>query len=125
MELSGQVSLGINDIICNIDLIERRLLHMPICQHCGYKWGWIEAFLKMFTLKKKLRCPSCDSSQYVSKKSRKLLSLLIFISLLFVPLVSFGVPKGYVLAFEIVAYALVIILMPFIYKLSNKDEPMW
>lgn len=41
---------------------------------------------------------------------------------------SYGVPKGYVLAFEIVAYALVIILMPFmpfIYKLSNKDEKMW
>ncbi|WP_413015712.1 TIGR04104 family putative zinc finger protein [Peribacillus phoenicis] len=70
-----------------------------ICQyvHCGYKWGWIEAFLKMFTFKKKLRCPSCDSSQYISKKSRKLLSL--FISLLFVPLVSFGVPKKLCLSF--------------------------
>jgi archaellum biogenesis protein FlaJ (TadC family) len=54
-----------------------------------------------------------------------LLSLFIFISLLIVPLISYGVPKGYVLAFEIAAYALVIILMPFIYKLSNKDEQMW
>ncbi|MFJ7367746.1 TIGR04104 family putative zinc finger protein [Peribacillus frigoritolerans] len=125
MQLSIQDSLGINDIICNIDLIERSLLHMPTCQQCGYKWGWIEAFLKMFTVKKKLRCSSCDSSQYVSKKTRMLLSLFIFISLLIVPLISYGVPKGYVLAFEIVAYALVIILMPFIYKLSNKDEQMW
>ena len=62
---------------------------------------------------------------YVSKKIRKLLSLFIFISLLIVPLISYGVPKGFVLAFEIVAYALVIILTPFIYKLSNKDEQMW
>jgi hypothetical protein len=54
-----------------------------------------------------------------------LLSLFIFISLLIVPFISYGVPKGYVLAFEIAAYALVIILMPFIYKLSNKDEQMW
>ncbi|MGZ9819800.1 TIGR04104 family putative zinc finger protein [Peribacillus simplex] len=101
------------------------MFHIPICQHCGYKWGWIEAFFKMFTFKKKLRCLSCNSSQYVSKKSRKQLSLFIFISLLIVPLVSFVVPKGYVLSFEIVAYALVIILMPFLYKLSIKDEPMW
>lgn len=125
MELKRQVSLGINNIICNMDLFKRRLFHMPICQHCGNKWSWIEAFFKMFTFKKKLRCLSCGSSQYVSKKSRKLISLFIFISLLIVPVVSFGVPKGYVLAFEIVVYALVIILMPFIYKLSNKDEPMW
>ena len=125
MQKSSQDSLGINDIICNIDLIERSLLHMPTCQKCGYKWGWIEAFLKMFSFKKRLRCSSCDSSQYVSKKTRMLLSLFIFISLLIVPFISYGVPKGYVLAFEIVAYALVIIMMPFIYKLSNKDEPMW
>ncbi|USK77615.1 hypothetical protein LIT31_21785 [Peribacillus frigoritolerans] len=98
---------------------------MPTCQQCGYKWGWIEAFFKMFTFSKKLRCPSCDSSQYVSRKTKKLLSLYIFISLLIVPFISSGVPKGYVLAFEIVAYALVIILMPFIYKLSNKDEQIW
>ncbi|MFE3976229.1 MULTISPECIES: TIGR04104 family putative zinc finger protein [unclassified Peribacillus] len=98
---------------------------MPTCQHCGYKWGWIETFFKMFTFKNKLSCPSCDSSQYVSKKSRNQLSLFSFIPLLILPSISFGVPKGYVLAFEIVAYALVLILMPFIYKLSNKDEPMW
>ncbi|MDF9763510.1 CXXC-20-CXXC protein [Peribacillus simplex] len=98
---------------------------MPICQHCGYKWGWIETFFKMFTFKNKLSCPSCDSSQYVSKKSRNQLSLFSFIPLLILPSISFGVTKGYVLSFEIVAYALVLILMPFIYKLSNKDEPMW
>ncbi|MCR8869525.1 hypothetical protein MRBLBA21_004540 [Peribacillus frigoritolerans] len=82
---------------------------MPTCQQCGYKWGWIEAFFKMFTFKKKLRCSPYDSSQYVSKKIRMLLSLFIFISLLIVPLISYGIPKGCVLAFEIAAYALVII----------------
>ncbi|MCP1493066.1 hypothetical protein J2Y73_003097 [Peribacillus frigoritolerans] len=25
---------------------------MPTCQLCGYKWGWKEAFFKMFTIKK-------------------------------------------------------------------------
>lgn len=98
---------------------------MPICQHCGYKWSWKETFVKMFTFKNKLRCPSCDSFQYVSKKSKNQFSLILFIPLLFLPLVSFGVPKGYILAFELIVYALMLILMPFLYKLSNKDEPMW
>ncbi|WP_430178012.1 TIGR04104 family putative zinc finger protein [Peribacillus simplex] len=79
----------------------------------------------MFTFKNKLSCPSCDSSQYVSKKSRNQLSLFSFIPLLILPSISFGVRKGYVLAFVIVAYALLLILMPFIYKLRNKDEAMW
>jgi CXXC-20-CXXC protein len=98
---------------------------MPICQHCGYNWNWKETFNKMFTFKSKLRCPSCASFQYVSKKSRNQLSLIVIIPLLILPLVSFGVPIGYILAFELVANALVLIWMPFIFKLSNKEEPMW
>ncbi|MEW5596520.1 TIGR04104 family putative zinc finger protein [Peribacillus frigoritolerans] len=63
---------------------------MPICQHCDYKWGWIETFFKMFTFKNKLRCSSYDSYQYVSKKSRNQLILFSFIPLLILPSVSFG-----------------------------------
>ncbi|HWI48225.1 MAG TPA: TIGR04104 family putative zinc finger protein [Rummeliibacillus sp.] len=99
---------------------------MPICQQCGYKWSWKETFVKMFTFKNKLKCSSCDSIQYVSKKSRNQLSLFGFIpSLILVPLVSFGVPKGYIVAFGLVAYALLSIWIPFLIKLCEKDEPMW
>lgn len=99
---------------------------MPTCQSCGHKWSWKETFVKMFTFKNKLRCPSCNSLQYVSKKSRNQLSLFAFAPyLISIPLVSFGVPIGYILALDLVAYALVFIWMPFLYELSNKDEPMW
>ncbi|WP_445669217.1 TIGR04104 family putative zinc finger protein [Margalitia sp. FSL K6-0131] len=102
------------------------MFQIPICQQCGYKWSWKETFVKMFTFKNKLRCPSCDSFQYVSKKSRNQLSLfVVFIPLLIVPLVSFGISKYFILTFELVAFALVLIWMPFLYKLSNKDDPMW
>ncbi|MBB2479389.1 hypothetical protein H5P36_04245 [Bacillus sp. APMAM] len=51
------------------------MFQIPICQQCGYKWSWKETFVKMFTFKNKLRCPSCDSFQYVSKKSRNQFSI--------------------------------------------------
>ncbi|MEW9502658.1 TIGR04104 family putative zinc finger protein [Jeotgalibacillus marinus] len=98
---------------------------MPICQNCSYKWRWKEAFVKIFSFKRKLRCPSCESPQYISKKSRNLLSLFAFIPMLWLPLVSFSVSIGNILALEFVSYILVLILMPFLFKLSTNDEPMW
>ena len=99
---------------------------MPTCQSCGHKWSWKGTFVRMFTLKNKLRCPSCDSLQYVSKKSRNQISFITFAPfLIWIPLISFGVPQGYILFFELVAYVLVFMGMPFLCELSNKDEPMW
>lgn len=98
---------------------------MPTCQNCGYKWSWRETFVKMFTLSNKLKCPSCEAFQYVSKKSRNQLGLFVFIPyLIWIPLVAFSVPFQYILAVVLVSYVLVFIWMPFLYKLSNKDEPM-
>lgn len=99
---------------------------MPICQSCGYKWSWRETFVRMFTFKSKLQCPSCDSVQFISKKSRNQLSLFGFVPfLIWIPLISFGIHSGYILTLELVAYAIVFIWMPFLYKLTNKDESMW
>ncbi|GIN72970.1 hypothetical protein J14TS2_34450 [Bacillus sp. J14TS2] len=99
---------------------------MPSCQNCGYKWSWKETFTKMFTFKNKLKCPYCDAFQYISKKSRNQLRLFVFIPfLIWVPLASFGVSLGTILSLELVAYALVCIGVPFLYRLSNEDEPMW
>ncbi|MGE7907192.1 TIGR04104 family putative zinc finger protein [Peribacillus sp. NPDC094092] len=98
---------------------------MPTCQNCGYKWRWRETFVKIFTFKSRLKCSLCEGFQYVSKKSRNRLSLVVFTPfLIWIPLVSFGVPKSYILASELVSYVLVFVLMPFLYKLSNKEEPM-
>ncbi|KWW21960.1 hypothetical protein AS888_05640 [Peribacillus simplex] len=99
---------------------------MPTCQNCGYKWSWKETFVKLFTFKSRLKCSFCEGFQYVSKKSKNRLSLFVFTPfLIWLPLVSFGVPQGYILASELVSYVLVFVWMPFLYKLSNKEEPMW
>ncbi|MFC0166029.1 MULTISPECIES: TIGR04104 family putative zinc finger protein [Bacillus] len=58
---------------------------IPTCQNCGYKWSWRETFVKMFTLSNKLKCPSCEAFQYVSKKSRNQLGLFVFIDKIFSP----------------------------------------
>ncbi|MBM7585131.1 CXXC-20-CXXC protein [Bacillus pakistanensis] len=99
---------------------------MPVCQNCGFKWSWRETFIKMFTFKNKLLCSSCNAHQYLSKKSRNQLSLFAFLPfLIWIPLVSSGVPFGYVLTLEFILYALVLVYMPYLYKLSNIEEPMW
>jgi len=99
---------------------------MPNCQHCDHKWSWKETFVKIFTFSNKLTCPYCNTSQYVSKKSKNQLSLLtIVFSLVYIPLVSFGVSIGYILTWGIMTYILTSLCIPFLIRLSDKDEPMW
>jgi len=99
---------------------------LPNCQNCGSKWTWKDTFVKMFTFKNKLRCPSCEHFQYLSKKSRNQLSLFVMCPfLIWVPLVSFNVPIQYIFAVEISSYFIVLMSMPFFYRLSNEEEPMW
>lgn len=45
--------------------------------------------------------------------------------LIWVPLVSFNVPIQYIFAVEIASYFIVLMSMPFFYRLSNEEEPMW
>lgn len=61
------------------------------------------------------------------QKNREIkLGLFVFIPyLIWIPLVAFSVPFQYILAVVLVSYVLVFIWMPFLYKLSTKDEPMW
>lgn len=99
---------------------------MPICKNCGHKWSWKDTFVKMFSLKNKLTCSYCNSNQYVSKKSKNQLSLFtIVVSLIYIPLVSFGVSIGYIFTWGLITYVLTSICMPFFIRLSEKDEPMW
>ncbi|WP_419146609.1 TIGR04104 family putative zinc finger protein [Priestia endophytica] len=99
---------------------------MPSCQNCGYKWTWRETFIKMFTFRNKLKCPSCREHQYISKQARNKLSVFTMIPfLIWIPLVSFSMPFPYVLTVELLSFIAVLICMPFFYKLSNEEEPLW
>ncbi|MEI5907976.1 TIGR04104 family putative zinc finger protein [Bacillus spongiae] len=98
---------------------------MPICQKCHYKWSWKETFVRLFTFSTKLTCPSCNQDQYISKNARNRLSLTIFPFVIWIPLFGFNVSNHYILLLQLVLCVVLIIVMPFFYQLSNKDEPMW
>ncbi|RPJ94209.1 hypothetical protein CW357_16685 [Rummeliibacillus sp. TYF005] len=99
---------------------------MATCKHCGHKWGWKETIAQLFSFKRKLKCTNCHTNQYISVKSRNQLSIVgILISLIFVPLISFGVPLRYIITSEILIYVFYIGLIPFLIKLSDQEEVFW
>lgn len=99
---------------------------MPTCKHCGHQWSWKETIIQLFSFKQKLNCSSCHTDQYISVKSRNQLSIVgILISLILVPLISFGVSLRYIITSEILIYVLYIGCMPFLIKLSNRKEALW
>ncbi|PSL41584.1 CXXC-20-CXXC protein [Planomicrobium soli] len=100
---------------------------MPICQNCGHTWSWRTTFKKSFTFSTGMTCPACGATQYQTVKSRRqtsLLSVIIapsiilsshYFSLSFKSLIMLGLP----LTIGIVA------ILPFLYKFSNEEKPLW
>ncbi|MDQ0215402.1 CXXC-20-CXXC protein [Oikeobacillus pervagus] len=99
---------------------------MPICQNCQSKWKWKETLLKSFSFSYGWTCPYCQHIQYVSAKSRKKASVFTTLPiLLWFPLTIFHVPISVILVIELIAYVMVLLLVPRLYQLRNKEEPLW
>lgn len=93
---------------------------MPTCQSCGEKWTWKQTIKTLFRLK----CPYCGKRQYESASSRKKSGLFVLISLVLVPInawLDFSI--GIALILISIITIIIIGLLPFILKLSNKEEP--
>ncbi len=97
---------------------------MPNCQSRGRKWSWKDTISKVFKIK--LRCPYCEEVQYLSTKSRIRASFL-FLPALITPFLLSMFQLSYinVLGIDVVLLVLVTLFTPFIYKLSNDEEPLW
>ncbi|WP_251166790.1 TIGR04104 family putative zinc finger protein [Cytobacillus horneckiae] len=99
---------------------------MPTCQNCGQQWSWFTTVKKMFTLKKKMMCPNCQTGQYVTSDTLQKTGMVSMIPLFtWVPLSSFGVPLLISAAVVIIVVLIVFALMPKLYKLSNEEDPLW
>ncbi|WP_377890452.1 TIGR04104 family putative zinc finger protein [Alkalihalobacillus sp. R86527] len=98
---------------------------MTICQSCSHKWSWRETFVRMFTIRQQLKCPNCDSIQYLSKQSKNQLAFLTVIPCIWFPLVMFSVPFNLVIITELIIGVISLGLAPYFYRLSNQEEPMW
>ena len=97
---------------------------MPTCQNCGRKWSWKDTITQVFRIK--LRCPYCKVVQFLSAKSRVRASLL-YLPVLIIQffLLTFHLSYSSIIGIDVILLALATVHMPFIYKLSNEEEPLW
>ncbi|MGM7636672.1 TIGR04104 family putative zinc finger protein [Bacillus sp. Hm123] len=98
---------------------------MPVCQHCQQKWSWTYTFKKMFTFKNHMICPHCQHHQFITAKSRRKLSVCNSLPLIWLPLAAFGLSIATIMVIELLAFMIVLFIMPTLYKLSNQEEPLW
>ncbi|WP_077621832.1 TIGR04104 family putative zinc finger protein [Sediminibacillus massiliensis] len=95
---------------------------MPTCQNCGEKWTWKQTIKTIL----KLNCPYCGRRQYESASSRRRSGLFALIPLVLLPFnawLDFSI--GNALILPIVIAFLILVVYPFILKLSNEEEPFW
>ncbi len=99
---------------------------MATCKQCYTKWTWKETFSAMLTFRKFDTCPYCGSKQTVTRRARNNLALLpSIIALFWLPLIAFGVPSSVIILIELVMSFGAIVLLPFFYEITDREEPMW
>ncbi|MFP7487238.1 hypothetical protein SFC65_24075 [Priestia filamentosa] len=99
---------------------------MPTCNKCGQRWSWRHTFLQSMSFRKKLKCQSCQEPQYLSKNAAQRIGTYAMIPfIIWFILTLFNVPFKYSVSLEITLFAILYLIMPFLYELSNEEEPMW
>lgn len=99
---------------------------MPTCQSCHKEWSFGETFRKSFTLDTTLTCPHCGEKQYITTKSRKRMSVLVF----FIPLIMllrlvFTLSPLLTIILFVGITTMIFISYPYLTELSNEEQPLW
>src|SRR5699024_2874960 len=99
---------------------------MPTCQNCGKDWRWKQTVNSSFTLDTGMKCPHCESKQYLTTKARNRSSIFPFIVPLHNLLVLFfNLSISVMLSIFVVFYLVFIGIYPFLIELSNQEKPLW
>lgn len=102
------------------------VLKLTECKKCNHKLSWSDSFRKLFRFQDKVQCPSCQSSQFITKKSQNRMSMIAMAPfLVFIPLVSFNTPTTYTILVEVLCYIAVAAILPFFYEFSNEEEHLF
>jgi CXXC-20-CXXC protein len=100
---------------------------MPSCVNCNRKLLWIEVFKQTMLVKRDpLRCPNCKQQLFFTAKSKKKLFLVTaIVPILFVILTSFQIPTT-ISVITLIVYALLVVLaVPFLVEVTNKEEALF
>ena len=96
------------------------------CKHCGYEYTYKEALGMASSTGVGKRCPNCAKTNYFTARSRKKGMFYAFISAFVVSILGFfdgplTIAIPLLFAFLIGYY----LAMPFLFELSDHEEPLW
>ena len=99
---------------------------MPTCQSCERKWTWLYTIKQILRFRKRMNCQHCREIQYETKSSKNKVMLFIFLPFIINPLcIIYDISKISILLIDIGLIVGLLFTIPFILKLSNKEEPLW
>ncbi|PID05515.1 MULTISPECIES: TIGR04104 family putative zinc finger protein [unclassified Sporosarcina] len=96
---------------------------MPTCEKCNNQWSWKQTIKKTTTLNPAMICPYCGEKQFQTQKSKGKVAIVTPIVLF--PLIIqmlFDLPEAIILSLFPTLFILVIILYPFLVKLSSQEK---
>lgn len=98
---------------------------MPYCENCGTEWNWADSLKIGFTNNRK--CPNCGERQYVVPNNRLRTYLLTMLPLIILIIASnyFDFSTQLTIAIAAVFFIIMMGVLPYTVKLSNKQKPLW
>lgn len=98
---------------------------MPHCENCGTKWNWANTLKIGFTNNRK--CPSCGERQYVvaDTKLRTYIATALPLVILITASNYLDLSTQLTITMAAVFCMVMMAIMPYTIKLSNKQEPLW
>ncbi|NIK13275.1 TIGR04104 family putative zinc finger protein [Alkalibacillus almallahensis] len=96
------------------------------CASCGYKFKYKEAMPFSWNARVGRDCPNCGTRQYYSAASRKKSMYFTLVGMIIIIFSnSINLPLPYVFLIAGVMVSALLLLTPFIFELSDEEEPMW
>lgn len=98
-------------------------MKLPFCSTCDYRFKWKE-LLFIFGPKK---CPKCEINQFVTAKKKRQgawISPLVII-FMFLGQTLFNIPLSGVITYGAILIVLALLVSPFTYEFTDKEEPLF
>ncbi|MFC0015764.1 TIGR04104 family putative zinc finger protein [Allobacillus sp. GCM10007490] len=97
-------------------------MQLPVCTVCKQQWTWKETWKSSLRMDTRIPCPRCQSSQFVTKKSRRRLMLLSWPLFLPILLPLTGLSLVYMVILWALLSLLYIVFYPYFVRLADEEE---
>ncbi|MBU6080860.1 MULTISPECIES: TIGR04104 family putative zinc finger protein [Allobacillus] len=97
-------------------------MHLPVCSVCKQKWTWKETWKSSLRLDTRIPCPKCQSTQFITKRSRRKQMFLTWPLLLPILLPLTGLSFVWIILLWALLILLYIVFYPYFVRLSDQEE---